>query len=182
MPDGIRHNADQVAAEFAAMRPQMETMLRGVGRYANARIVGHAVGKYLRDAKGEGPREESDSGPLRILSGRYLRALNASPDARAGSREGFSTITATANRMTLEKGATLIYAGVHEYGATIRAKNKPYLVFMTAAGLRRAKSVTIPARPVYEPALDDAAPEVEREGGRRLFALLQGGRILGGRA
>lgn len=46
-------------------------------------------------------------------------------------------------------GTNLIYAPVHQFGATIVAKNAPYLVFPTPTGWARKKSVTIPARPFY---------------------------------
>lgn len=60
----------------------------------------------------------------------------------------------------------LIYARVHEYGATIRPKTKPYLVFRlwnfsdTTAPTGpwvRTKQVVIPPRPYLGPAAQDAA-------------------------
>lgn len=45
-------------------------------------------------------------------------------------------------------GTKLIYARVHQYGAVIKAKNAPFLVFPNGqGGLFRKKQVTIPARP-----------------------------------
>lgn len=44
-------------------------------------------------------------------------------------------------------GTNVEYAGVHEYGATIKAKNKPYLRFNIGGRWVQKKSVTIPARP-----------------------------------
>lgn len=49
---------------------------------------------------------------------------------------------------TVIVGSNLKYAPVHQYGAVIQAKNKPYLVFKSPTGaVVRKKSVTIPARP-----------------------------------
>ncbi|EGV38410.1 phage virion morphogenesis protein [Neisseria weaveri] len=45
-------------------------------------------------------------------------------------------------------GSNKKYAAIHHLGGTIKAKNKPYLVFPVAGGgLRKVKSVNIPARP-----------------------------------
>ena len=53
-------------------------------------------------------------------------------------------------------GTDLIYARIQEYGGTIEAKNKPYLVFKTADGSwHRVKSVNIPAHPFLRPAADE---------------------------
>jgi len=43
-------------------------------------------------------------------------------------------------------GAEAPYAGVHEYGAVISAKNAPFLVFKVLGRTVRTKEVTIPAR------------------------------------
>jgi len=82
-----------------------------------------------------------------------------------------------------EVGTNVIYARVHEFGATIRAKNKPYLVFqtpteyqekevVTRSGKRRktvrrvgmhwvrVKQVTIPKRPFLGPALEQSQAAV----------------------
>lgn len=52
-------------------------------------------------------------------------------------------------------GTNVIYAGVHQFGATIRPKNGSHLYFMLATGLVPAKSVTIPARPYLGISDDD---------------------------
>ena len=39
------------------------------------------------------------------------------------------------------------YAAIHQFGGTVKAKNKPYLVFKVGDGFRRVKQVKIPARP-----------------------------------
>lgn len=71
--------------------------------------------------------------------------------------------------------SNLIYARVHEYGATIRPKRGPYLVFRlwnfsdTTAPTGpwvRARQVVIPPRPFLGPAAQDAAahwPEYVQE-------------------
>lgn len=44
-------------------------------------------------------------------------------------------------------GTNKPYAAIHHLGGTIKAKNKPYLVFRAGDGFRRVKQVKIPARP-----------------------------------
>lgn len=44
-------------------------------------------------------------------------------------------------------GTNLVYAATHQLGATIKAKNAPYLKFMIGGSFISKKQVTIPARP-----------------------------------
>jgi phage virion morphogenesis protein len=58
------------------------------------------------------------------------------------------SITYVAGDDQVEVGTNVIYAATHQFGATIHAKNAPYLVFRTpGGGFARKKQVTIPARP-----------------------------------
>jgi len=50
------------------------------------------------------------------------------------------------NRVTGYIGSDAPYAGVHEYGKLIRAKNAPFLVFKVRGKTVRTKEVTIPER------------------------------------
>lgn len=63
------------------------------------------------------------------------------------------------NRVVL--GSNLPYAGVHEFGATIKAKASPFLVFKIGKNWISKKSVVIPARPFLTPALKDARPGIK---------------------
>ena len=68
----------------------------------------------------------------------------------SGMRGGLmGSITSDAGRDEVSVGSNRVYAGVHQFGAVIRAKNAPFLVFRTAGGavFGRARQVTIPARP-----------------------------------
>ena len=71
-------------------------------------------------------------GPMLVQSS----ALRGSLTFRAASGE-------------VQWGSPMIYAGVHQFGATITPKNAKALVFRMGAGggIVRVKSVTIPARP-----------------------------------
>lgn len=51
----------------------------------------------------------------------------------------------------------LIYAKLMQFGGTIRAKNKPFLIFKTpTGGWIRKKHVVVPARPFFGVSEDDA--------------------------
>jgi len=61
-------------------------------------------------------------------------------------------------------GTTMIYAKVHEYGATIKAKNAPYLVFRTDDGAwHSVKEVRIPPRPYMRPAFEGEKAQAIRK-------------------
>jgi phage virion morphogenesis protein len=52
-----------------------------------------------------------------------------------------------ANGWAVLVGVPYAWASVHQFGATIRAKNAPYLVFKIGDRWTRKKQVTVPARP-----------------------------------
>lgn len=59
-----------------------------------------------------------------------------------------ASITSQPDADGVTVGTNLIYARIHQYGGTIKAKNAPFLVFPNGqGGFFRKKSVTIPARP-----------------------------------
>lgn len=67
-----------------------------------------------------------------------------------------------------EVGTNLVYAPPHEFGATIRAKNGPFLIFQLDSGeWIRTRSVTIPARPFLRPAFEE----------KKAIAVLEIGRV-----
>lgn len=54
-------------------------------------------------------------------------------------------------------GTNLKYARLQEFGGTITAKNKPYLMFRGKTGeWVRTKSVYVPAHPYLTPAMDES--------------------------
>lgn len=59
-----------------------------------------------------------------------------------------ASISTKISNNSAQIGSNKPYAAVHHLGGTIKAKNKPYLVFPVAGGgWRKVKSVNIPARP-----------------------------------
>ncbi len=69
------------------------------------------------------------------------------------------SIHSVAGSSDVEVGTNLIYAGVHQFGATIRAKSEAGLRFRLPGGLgyRRVMEVEIPARPFLGLSADDEA-------------------------
>ena len=59
----------------------------------------------------------------------------------------YRSIAHKASRDQVEVGTNKIYAAVHQFGATIRAKNVPFLRFKVGGRFVSKPSVTIPARP-----------------------------------
>jgi len=49
------------------------------------------------------------------------------------------------------------YARIQEYGGTIRARNKPYLVYRVGGQWRKSKSVTITGKHYLERAINEAS-------------------------
>lgn len=57
------------------------------------------------------------------------------------------SINSRPGRDEVRVGTNVIYAAVHQSGATIEPKSSSHLIFRLASGVTFAKSVTIPARP-----------------------------------
>ena len=99
------------------------------------KVVSRAVDGYL-------------SGPRPGKLGRVTGALAGSIKYRKTTRG-------------VEIGTNLPYAPVHEYGAIIRAKNVPFLRFMTRdKKWHSVKEVRIPKRPFLGPALNDSKESI----------------------
>lgn len=115
---------------------------------------------------------------------RRTGALAGSAGMTQPEREGASWLT----RVGFRRGAAERYAPVHEFGATIRARNKPYLVFpirevgglakSNIIGWVRTKEVRIPERRPLRSALaakrDAIREHVRQEIGRALEAAWRG--------
>lgn len=87
------------------------------------------------------------------LPWRKLAVRNGQPLVDTGRLRSSFTMQIAGAEVII--GTNVTYAPVHQFGATIKAKNKPYLVFPIGGsaagekpkGYRVAKQVTIPPRP-----------------------------------
>lgn len=115
-------------------------MMRAIG----ARLVSNT---HERFAAAVGP----DGQAWAALSPAYA-GLKRGPGIlrEAGMRGGLMgsiTFDVAAGGAELAVGTNKHYAAIHQFGGTIRAKNKPFLAFRTVNGMAFVRSVTIPARP-----------------------------------
>ena len=82
-----------------------------------------------------------------FLTGHLRRSIHIGGFGGVGG-EGYSDIggkVVTPGGVRLEVGTNLVYAAIQEFGGTIRAKDKPWLVFKTKDGSwHSVKSVQIP--------------------------------------
>ena len=86
----------------------------------------------------EAKKNFGGSGQLKVRSGRLRSSI------KSKSKEEEGTVY-----------TDVIYAPVHEVGATIRQKKAPYLVFESGGQTRRVKQVVIPKRPFMFPAVTE---------------------------
>lgn len=81
------------------------------------------------------------------------------------------------DRVTVAVGTNLEYAAQVEFGGTIAAKNRPYLMFQVGEGTERhwvrVKSVTQKARPYLLPALENNRAAIVREFSETMQALIE---------
>lgn len=83
------------------------------------------------------------------------------PRNRSGNlRKSIEYRTKSYRRATIT--ANTVYAGLQEFGGTINAKNKPYLVFNIGGKVFKKKSVVIPPRPYMEPTATENEEEIGR--------------------
>lgn len=67
------------------------------------------------------------------------------------------SITHQATKDEVRVGTNVLYAAVHQFGATIRAKGSGHLKFQVGGRWASKKQVTIPARPFLGVSRDDQA-------------------------
>lgn len=104
-------------------------------------------------------RFDSESAPDGSAWKPSLRARTEGGKTLTDSAQLRGSITSQAGSDHVEVGTNKIYAGVHQFGATIRAKSSAGLRFQLPGGLgfRRVMEVEIPARPFLGLSSDDEA-------------------------
>lgn len=134
----VKAGLAQLAARGADLRP----VLQAIG----ARLVANTLGRFEdgRDPAGvpwkRSARAKRQAGQTLIDSGRLRSSIT------------FRLPSAT----SLEVGTNVVYAAVHQFGATIRPKAKKALRFnIPGVGWRQAAEVKIPPRPFLGFSADD---------------------------
>ncbi|WP_083554642.1 phage virion morphogenesis protein [Novosphingobium sp. NDB2Meth1] len=126
----------------------IERKLAGlVKAFGNLEPLMEGFGLYLESATID--RFENERGPDGQRWKPSLRARQQGGKTLTDRAQLRSSITSQAGPESVEVGTNKIYGGIHQFGGTIRAKNGEYLTFRLPGGLgvRRVKSVTMPARP-----------------------------------
>lgn len=147
--------------------------LYDIGQFAGPQIAARSVGTFMRDAGASGEvaqatrlrftkdgkirkggkrytrkdrRSASDSGPLRIVTGKLARAVR-SPGPQNG---GLNKVVLSGLVLNIQKGVrggVVPYGAVHEYG-------------FSGSRVRDGATINIPARPYLRPAAEDARPAI----------------------
>lgn len=104
-------------------------------------------GVYLESATIE--RFDNESAPDGSAWEQSIRAREDSGKTLTDTGQLRASITSQAARDSVAVGSNKIYAGVHQFGATITAKTERGLAFFLPGdlGFRRVMEVEIPARP-----------------------------------
>jgi phage gpG-like protein len=137
--------ANQISIEIddEAVRRKLADLREQSGDISDAL---NAVGRTIRTRVDMGFRSGSDPwgmawSPLRIRNGQPLR------DTGRLQRSITYAVGGSPGDQYVDIGTNLKYAPVHQYGATIRAKDAKFLRFLGSNGFIFKKQVVIPARP-----------------------------------
>ena len=153
---------EQASQRFSlAQRKFIATSKKIARGFSNRVSLRATVMPHMRTATGESRRRrKSDSGPLRILSGRLKRSLL--PGQRP---EGIERVTATGSRVTFQKGSRVPYARLHEMGG--KHPGGALVGGDTEFGIG-VKLARIPARPYFRPATIIEKRRLAKEAGREI--------------
>lgn len=112
-------------------------------------------------------RTRDPSGRKWKRSGRVVERGGQTLSMTARLRRSFAAGGVDASPSGFRIGSNVLYAKVHQYGAIIKARNRPFLTFRTPdGGWVKVKRVRIPIRrmiperelgPIWGPAIEDAA-------------------------
>ena len=155
---------EQASQRFSlAQRKFIATSKKIARGFSNRVSLRATVMPHMRTATGESRRRrKSDSGPLRILSGRLKRSLLPGVSLSA---EGIERVTATGSRVTFQKGSRVPYARLHEVGG--KHPGGALVGGDTEFGIG-VKLARIPARPYFRPATIIEKRRLAKEAGREI--------------
>lgn len=130
--------ARRALAAYAASGRSHAPLLRAIG-------VGLVETTQARFETATAP----DGGPWTALNPAYAATKKGLGILRESAMRGGlqASITYAVAGDSVAIGSGKIYAGVHQFGATIRPKRGAFLRFRLGAGYATVRSVTIPARP-----------------------------------
>ncbi|HFC8518916.1 TPA: phage virion morphogenesis protein [Neisseria weaveri] len=129
----LKHGLGQLLKNATDTRPMMRAIATEMVSLTEDNFENENWGgqKWEGENNGKSKRAIAEGGKTLQLSGQLAGSIST----KVGN--DFARI-----------GSNKKYAAIHHLGGTIKAKNKPYLVFPVAGGgWRKVKSVNIPARP-----------------------------------
>lgn len=190
--DNIQEFDDDLARFIAELPGEV---LKPLARFSQTVFAAYATGDYMQDAgfsteSTRVPRSPGDNGPLRIVSTRLASAVAG--NFYGGRREFVDRLEVSKDGFVWSREIYVPYAALHEYGGTVRVPvtermrgffwarfyeaggaGSPEAEKWKAMALTRQTvfTIEIEARPYAGPALRDAAPDIEEEGGWLLTQL-----------
>lgn len=130
---------DELERNLGKIRESMGRGGLGIGAERGAIQLKRNVQKHIR-ARGL------------LMTSAYVKSIEARKlQARLVPSENWAVLS------------SLIYAAIQEYGATIRARRAPYLVFQVGGQWVRVRQVTIPPRPHWRPAIEESKRLIVKE-------------------
>lgn len=168
-----RNDIPALRRDLDQFRAALPGALRRMGGRIFVRIGASATSQFMQDAgPSASPRSPSDSGPLRIVTGRLARSLTGAATQRVG-RESIRRIEISGNRMTIAIGTRVPYAGVHEDGFDGPVKVPAHQRTITQAWGRpitptvvqvkgHERRMKMPKRSYLGPAVRAQTPYIER--------------------
>lgn len=166
--------------DLAAFHKDMPTVLRRIAGAASKMIADTATGRYMRFVSAPaGRRSPTDTGPLRIASGRLARSLTGAQTL--GSRESIYKVHLKGLRLELTMGSLVPYAAVHEFGfsgsVTVQAHTRQVTqVFghvlphpVEVAVSTHTRQANIPARPYLEPSLRHNESKITKHAAGKVY-------------
>jgi len=144
MPGGritVALDTGSIGAGFRALQQlghDTQPMMRAIG-------VGLVETTHRRFESGRDPEGQPWKGWSRSYSA--VTESRSLLRGKSGNSGLMGSITFAADARSVMVGSNKIYAGVHQFGATIVPKSRKALVFHLGSRVVFAKKVTIPARP-----------------------------------
>lgn len=101
------------------------------------------VSEAVLFAEGEAKKSFGQSGHLKVKTGTLRRSIKSTSNKAEGSLS-----------------SNVVYAAIHEFGGTIKAKSSGYLKFKIGGNWKTVKQVVMPKRAYLMPAFADNMDEI----------------------
>lgn len=103
----------------------------------------------MKDVEENVKNQFGKAGSIKVRTGHLKRSIN-------------TKVVKEGNKVIGSIGSDVIYAAIHEFGGTIKPTAGDYLKFQGDSGFVSVKSVVIPERPYFRPAIKRSAPSIKK--------------------